>query len=241
MAKKACLLKTSITLPEICLDRKTIGGNLLVQIVQAKKTLSVDIYEFASEVYIAVDRLGREFYIKLPGSRSKVEKKAYVLRAKGIEKIAELNSETFLGWDYNYRESAPIDPLEIAKSWKDQLSFIEEDTSIDRLGLRQPQIGALHAIASHWSVKKDPAVIVMPTGTGKTEVMLSTLILGSCKKVLILVPSNPLRDQIFGKITTLGCLVDIGVVPDTIMCQGKDRFKKKKRVSDKCVNYLPSP
>jgi superfamily II DNA or RNA helicase len=40
-------------------------------------------------------------------------------------------------------------------------------------GLRRPQIGALHAALAHATRSTDPATIVMPTGTGKTETMLA--------------------------------------------------------------------
>lgn len=41
------------------------------------------------------------------------------------------------------------------------------------LGLRNAQIGAIHAIASYSTLNsKDSAVIVMPTGSGKTTVVM---------------------------------------------------------------------
>lgn len=40
-------------------------------------------------------------------------------------------------------------------------------------GLRNAQIGAIHAIASHSTIEPiDTAVIVMPTGSGKTAVLM---------------------------------------------------------------------
>lgn len=46
----------------------------------------------------------------------------------------------------------------------------------------------------------------MPTGTGKTETMLSVLISSMCKRVLVVVPSDALRAQIAEKFETLGIL-----------------------------------
>ncbi len=80
-------------------------------------------------------------------------------------------------------------------------------------GLRTPQIGALHAIAAHWSVSQKPGIIVMPTGTGKTEVMVATALAAQCRTVLVVVPSDALRTQAAGKFQTLGVLRAIGVVP----------------------------
>lgn len=52
----------------------------------------------------------------------------------------------------------------------------------------------------------------MPTGTGKTETMLSILIANQCPKVLITVPSDALRDQLANKFITLGILPKYEIV-----------------------------
>lgn len=92
------------------------------------------------------------------------------------------------------------------KSWRNAFTFVEEDPGEQRVGLRGPQIGALHAIHAHWSVSNEPATIVMPTGTGKTETMLSVLVSYDCQKVLVIVPTDALRSQIAGKFESLGVL-----------------------------------
>lgn len=50
----------------------------------------------------------------------------------------------------------------------------------------------------------------MPTGTGKTEVMLSVLVSAQCPKVLVLVPTDALRTQIAEKFLSLGVLNEPG-------------------------------
>jgi len=43
----------------------------------------------------------------------------------------------------------------------------------NKVGLRNAQIGAIHAVASHATLNSsDSAVIVMPTGSGKTTVVM---------------------------------------------------------------------
>jgi len=91
-------------------------------------------------------------------------------------------------------------------SWKYAFRFAEEDPSGLFIGLRKPQLGALHAIHAHWSISDEIATIVMPTGTGKTETMLSVLISCRCERVLVVVPSDALRTQISEKFETLGML-----------------------------------
>jgi superfamily II DNA or RNA helicase len=82
-----------------------------------------------------------------------------------------------------------------------------------RPGLRPAQTGALHAVAAHWTVSNKPALAVMPTGTGKTEVMLACLVMSRPQRLLVIVPSNALRLQTFDKFCRLGILPSIGVVP----------------------------
>lgn len=103
-------------------------------------------------------------------------------------------------------------------SWAGTFRFKEEkrdsNGKIISPGLRPPQIGAIHAIAAHWTVSDKSALVVMPTGTGKTEVMLATLVYTQPKRVLVLVPSNALRAQTFNKFTRLGLLFAAGVISD---------------------------
>ena len=52
----------------------------------------------------------------------------------------------------------------------------------------------------------------MPTGTGKTETMLAWLVAQRPERVLVVVPSTALRDQIATKFETLGILQLEGIV-----------------------------
>jgi hypothetical protein len=97
----------------------------------------------------------------------------------------------------------------IVASWAEAFSFRTEICSghhVVQKGLRAPQIGALHALLAHWSVTDSPATVVMPTGTGKTETMLATLVCAQVRRVLVVVPGAELRDQIAAKFQTLGVL-----------------------------------
>ena len=97
----------------------------------------------------------------------------------------------------------------VAESWGTRLSFAATEGS-----LRTPQRGALHALLAHWSKSADPATLVLPTGTGKTETLLLTILTKRPKKTLVLVPTDPLREQTFDKACTWGRLRDLGVLPD---------------------------
>lgn len=107
---------------------------------------------------------------------------------------------------------------DINRGWEGQFTYRSEvrdqQGNITQSGLRPPQIGGLHAIGMHWSLYEQPATIVMPTGTGKTETMLATLVAfgGGC--LLVVVPSQVLRDQTARKFATLGLLRMLGNVTD---------------------------
>jgi len=100
----------------------------------------------------------------------------------------------------------------VLDSWTDSFRFIEEDIQAGRNGLRTSQIGAIHAILGHLVLAEDIATVVLPTGTGKTETMLSVLIAAKCKKLLVVVPSDALRGQLTDKFKTLGYLKKFGII-----------------------------
>ncbi|VVD99909.1 DNA helicase [Pandoraea communis] len=103
----------------------------------------------------------------------------------------------------------------VIDSWDDAFHY-KEERSVEggRIlpGLRAPQLGALHAALGHWKASVKPATVVMPTGTGKTETMLSLLVAQRIPRLLVLVPSDALRDQIGSKFVNLGWLKKFGVV-----------------------------
>lgn len=96
-------------------------------------------------------------------------------------------------------------PEEVLNSWMNQF-FYKEEVDEEHLGLRKPQLGALHAVLGHFLSPSDVATVVLPTGTGKTETMLSAMVAGKCRKLLITVPSSALRNQMYGKFKNLGVL-----------------------------------
>lgn len=113
--------------------------------------------------------------------------------------------------------SAQLCPSQVVDSWKDKINYIEENLTTGVKGLRPPQIGALFALLSHWTTSTEPATIVMPTGTGKTETMICSFIAKRCEKVLIVVPSDLLRKQIVKKCIDCGLLRELGVIDHTVI------------------------
>ena len=98
----------------------------------------------------------------------------------------------------------------VSVSWIDAIHLREGRPATDgqpaQPGLRRPQIGALHAALAHATRSTDPATIVMPTGTGKTETMLALNANQRFESLLVVVPTDALREQIAGKFETFGVL-----------------------------------
>jgi len=109
-----------------------------------------------------------------------------------------------------------------ARGWDHKFRFRAEKANPDGTvdpgneGLRPPQVGALHAVGAHWSLYNHPATVVMPTGTGKTETMLSVLAAYVRQgPLLVAVPTDVLRSQTASKFVSFGLLRQLGVLlPD---------------------------
>jgi superfamily II DNA or RNA helicase len=92
--------------------------------------------------------------------------------------------------------------------------FTFED--LNNNGLRRAQLGAIHSIAGHFSNRKEPAIITMPTGSGKTAVLISAAFVLQSKRVLVITPSRLVREQIADEITTFSTLKEAGALPQDL-------------------------
>ncbi len=95
---------------------------------------------------------------------------------------------------------------DVRESWIDSFAYKREDTERAIEGLRPPQLGSIYAVQAHWTENADAATVVLPTGVGKTETMLSLLVVERCERLLVVVPTDALRTQISEKFLLLGLL-----------------------------------
>ncbi|WP_157181747.1 DEAD/DEAH box helicase [Nocardia testacea] len=110
----------------------------------------------------------------------------------------------------------PAPPGSVAARMQGCFAFVDE--SVGGKGLRAPQLGALHAVLAYRSTEEfEPIVVVMPTGTGKTETMLAVFC-HSPATTMVVVPSDALRAQIATKFATLGILPAVGAVRGDFLC-----------------------
>lgn len=81
-----------------------------------------------------------------------------------------------------------------------------------REGFRRPQLGALHAIGAHFTLKSEPAIITMPTGSGKTAVLVGAAFILQARRVLVITPSRIVREQLAEEFKLLRVLKMLGAV-----------------------------
>lgn len=134
---------------------------------------------------------------KIEGSLLKIEDGQYRMASMQLSDFRAYRDEVHASWSSGIRYRPEL---------------LNDDDTVKQLGLRRPQIGALHAIAAHWTLSQDKVIIVMPTGTGKTEVMIASCIAAATRRLLIIVPTDALRQQTADKFLTYGLLRELGVI-----------------------------
>lgn len=215
----------TIILPEIFAIDQASGGNRIRQLLEADRQLAATAEPYTkgrTKGYLLTssDDADPPILIVENGARPP-EGFDRVLRAvRNPDAPHEFIGERWLSHPALGRiPSSPIDyPARVHEalaSWRDNFAYITEDPTRGRRGLRPPQLGATHAVHAHWAVDSQTATIVMPTGTGKTETMLSVLLSYGCERLLVVVPTDALRSQIAKKFLTLGVLKAAGVVSAT--------------------------
>ncbi|MDI4636913.1 MULTISPECIES: DEAD/DEAH box helicase [Halomonadaceae] len=116
-------------------------------------------------------------------------------------------------------------------------------------GYRNAQLGALHAIGAHFTNRLDPGIVTMPTGSGKTAVLMAAAYLLRAKRILIITPSRLVREQIAEQFETLTVLKKIEALQDDVPSPkvfstrerlGADEEWELMRDFDVVVGTLPS-
>ena len=166
-----------------------------------------------------------ELYILANGQSVIITERRNIPRPAGVDGVLR-TQDGRLQWvshrlqeDFRSRlESLGWDGLrdQICSSWENAFQFkaerVSHDGVVTQSGLRPPQVGALHAVGSHWSLQHQPATVIMPTGTGKTETMMGVLAAFIRGTMLVVVPTGPLRDQTAIKFLTFGLLRALGTL-----------------------------
>ena len=192
-----------------------IAGNRIRQVAELAAEREGILPSFANESargYLFRPTDGGDDVLLIPQARRIPNGYQRVIRAvvdTGAQRI-DLSAETWLRHPSHASAAIPGGRAAVIQSvhesWRGAFAYVEENTAFGKTGLRRPQLGAVHAVHAHWAVSADPATIVMPTGTGKTETMLSILVSSVCDKLLVVVPTDALRTQLAAKFLSLGVL-----------------------------------
>jgi len=188
-------------------NQTSIGGNVVRQLLVPEGAL--DVVDEDGQIWV-VNSHGR--WPAVRGAQAPLNQALYaelpVLRTEHVRVI----------WK---GDRSRTDPATVVESYAGAFAF---RAAGDPSSLRRPQIGALHSVIGYWSSGvTDPGVVVMPTGTGKTETMIALLIAAQVRRLLVIVPSMALRDQIAGKFETLGILQSHAIVAASALrpCVGR--------------------
>lgn len=82
--------------------------------------------------------------------------------------------------------------------------------------LRKAQLGAMWGLASHAIRSQNPAQIVLPTGVGKTQVLVAAPYLLEARRVLVVAPSRLVRDQLVEEFATLSSTKARQLLPNDV-------------------------
>lgn len=231
-------LKIKITLPAKALSAKRIGGNFVHKLLFRTTPLEAQVKNASFSGYFEINTGLKPpldlVYLKDTNSRGKCPNNVASVKAKQSFTLDSWSHEIELIWEQFPEEAFSTEPSEINKFWHGQFQFKEEDSAQNYPGLRKPQLGALHAIAGYFAtdLQVEPATVVLPTGTGKTETMLATMVYQRCKKILLIVPSDSLRLQIAKKFINLGYLPELTVVPANIALPNVAIIKKGVQLAE---------
>lgn len=208
-----------LILPPMPARRSKIGKNFIAQMpfrgAKCHARVSASQYDDHDLILTDLKPPYDEILLRRKGAK-RINSALPVLIAPLLSSLSALNEATEFTWD----SLGPLSdyastPASVLVTWRNKFEFRVENEEEQQPGLRPPQMGALHAICAHFAVGDnfEPATVVLPTGTGKTETMLATQVYRQLPRTLVLVPSDALRDQIFRKFLTLGELPNAGVIP----------------------------
>lgn len=205
------MIEVNVPAYEKIIYKKTGNKNTIKQFISNSITIQGEIIELHKQYFLLKSE--KNIYCLTTDKKYMDDNVLNVLLIRKIDLSKKLDEEIEVIRWLKHPSDQKVDTNEqIVKSWRDQFNYKEEVYEEEIKGLRRPQIAALYSTLSHMKVSKDIATVVMPTGTGKTETMMSTMIAAQCERLLVTVPSAALRTQISDKFITLGLLKDFGIV-----------------------------
>lgn len=93
--------------------------------------------------------------------------------------------------------------------------------------LRRGQAAAIHSLVGHLLLKFEPAIAVLPTGAGKTDVAILLPYVLRANRVLFVVPSDAVRNQVAEKVVSLAVLKKTGVLDSGVPLPRVKKLSKR--------------
>ncbi len=236
------MAENTLQLPTLWSQRLMVDQNAARQLIAGERS---GVIETEGEVWSCRLDDGSVLPIRRPGHERPSGTHLEITDASSTLTLETLSAEQ-LRW---VTLDKPSSPDVVLDGLVGKFRLLVEDRNEGRAGLRIPQAGAVHAVLAYWSTEsRDPATVVLPTGTGKTETMITLFAAERLDRLLIVVPTDNLRTQIAEKFETWGVLVDSGVLdPDTprpvvgtIGHQFADR-ESMRRFLDACNVVVTTP
>ena len=195
-----------VIIPHCYSNDRSVGGNRFQQLLVASQEVEIEDPRDGG-TFAVVE--GAEYSLVRRSTR-RSEPQMAVIVPKSADVLEGLPLPDEARW-VGDRSAYPVD--RVLDSLRDSFTFVVEEKERGINGLRPPQIGALHAVLGYWTTDpREPATVVMPTGTGKTDTMIALWAHERIPLLLIVVPSDALRDQLAGKFESLNVLLDSGVL-----------------------------
>ena len=201
-----------LEIPDLFSGDVRVAGNAARQLLVPAQRAAVSRRSGKNALRLADDRL-----VHLYPTRRGLDAGTLAIRATAAER--DRAAPEFAAGERAWLTKAPPrDPAEVLESHEAGFRFLEADRGSAAPGLWPPQLGAIHSVLGHWTTQaEDVATVAMPTGTGKTEAMVGLFAAQRPARVLVIVPSDPLRTQIAEKFERLGVLQTAGVISPKAM------------------------
>ncbi len=200
---------TLTKLPPFIVEKR-VEGNIIKKLICSE--IAIQDHSYLDNILILIDDGDNQIFVYKNSWDIRDEHK-YVLQSDKVPTLEKLlNGELRMKWNRHPEFNIEFNPNIVIETWDNCFNFKEENSVNNQFGLRTPQIGAIYSVLAHWKVADDIGTVVMPTGTGKTETMMSLLVTNKCEKLLVTVPTDSLREQLSKKFFNLGVLKEFGVI-----------------------------
>lgn len=202
---------TKVKIAACSVTPRRIDGNRLDQLLMQQQEVQIQRNDDGRFVFSTMESISA----LLSEAADLVEPGAYQVQVTGDQLNSLIQGDTTVDllnaeWHHD-RDFCPS--AEVTTSLRGRVRVIEEDIARGLDGLRDPQVGAVFALRAHFRTQKtDPVTVVMPTGTGKSDVMVAAYCFDDIGRLLVLVPSDALRSQIGETFAKYGVLKKSGVV-----------------------------